>query len=143
MLHSAVALSVILGFASMELFGVSGGLVSAGYLAFYFEQPFRILSTLILAAVTVGIVKLMKTQMIIYGRRRFMVTILVSMLVSFVLEKSFFYAQNINQDMRAVGYVVPGLIANDMEKQGILRTLPVIIINSTIIWIVMHLGVLR
>lgn len=142
MLHSAVALSIILGFASQEFLGASGGLVSAGYLAFYFEQPLRIISTLLLSILTVGIVKLLKTQMIIYGRRRFMITVLVSMLLSYVIEKSFFYAQNINQDIRVVGYIIPGLIANDMEKQGILRTLPIIVINSSIIWLVIHLRLL-
>ncbi|MCF0261909.1 MAG: hypothetical protein HUK23_03235, partial [Sphaerochaetaceae bacterium] len=46
MLQIAVSLSVILGFLSSELLGIaSGGLISAGYLAFFFSSPLRIVST--------------------------------------------------------------------------------------------------
>ena len=143
MLHTAVALSVILGFASVEFLGLlSGGIVSAGYLAFYLEQPFRIFSTLALAVLVCLLVKLMQNFMIIYGRRRFMVTILLSIILSTVIEGSFIITSGIAQDLRMIGYIIPGLIANDMEKQGIFKTLAMVVIISLIIYLILHLGVL-
>lgn len=143
MLHTAVALSVILGFASVEFLGLlSGGIVSAGYLAFYLEQPFRILSTLALAVLVCLLVKLLQNFMIIYGRRRFMVTILLSIILSTVIEGSFIITSGIAQDLRMIGYIIPGLIANDMEKQGIFKTLAMVVIISLIIYLILHLGVL-
>ena len=143
MLHTAVALSVILGFASVEFLGLlSGGIVSAGYLAFYLEQPFRIVSTLALAVLVCLLVKLLQNFMIIYGRRRFMVTILLSIILSTVIEGSFIITSGIAQDLRMIGYIIPGLIANDMEKQGISKTLAMVVIISLIIYLILHLGVL-
>lgn len=143
MLHTAVALSVILGFASVEFLGLlSGGIVSAGYLAFYLEQPFRIVSTLALAVLVCLLVKLLQNFMIIYGRRRFMVTILLSIILSTVIEGSFIITSGIAQDLRMIGYIIPGLIANDMEKQGIFKTLAMVVIISLIIYLILHLGVL-
>ena len=143
MLHTAVALSVILGFASVEFLGLlSGGIVSAGYLAFYLEQPFRIVSTLALAVLVCLLVKLLPNFMIIYCRRRFMVTILLSIILSTVIEGSFIITSGIAQDLRMIGYIIPGLIANDMEKQGISKTLAMVVIISLIIYLILHLGVL-
>lgn len=143
MLHTAVALSVILGFASVEFLGLlSGGIVSAGYLAFYLEQPFRIVSTLALAVLVCLLVKLLQNFMIIYGRRRFMVTILLSIILSTVIEGSFIITSGIAQDLRMIGYIIPGLISNDMEKQGIFKTLAMVVIISLIIYLILHLGVL-
>lgn len=143
MLHSAVAISIILGFLSTEFLGVlSGGLVSAGYLAFYLEQPFRILTTILLAILTCGIVKLLQRWVILFGRRRFMLTVLLSLIFASIVERSFFYMTDINQDLRIIGYIIPGLIANDMEKQGIFKTLLMVLLIAVIIWLIMHLGVI-
>ena len=121
MLHSAVALSIILGFVSIEFLGLlPGGIVSAGYLAFFFEQPYRVVSTLLLAIATCYAVKLLQNFLIIYGRRRFMLTVLLSIILSAVIENNFIYVSGISQDFRIIGYIIPGLIANDMQKQGVI-----------------------
>ena len=47
MLYSTVALSVIISFLTTELTGLlTGGMISAGYLAYWFGEPMRIVSTL-------------------------------------------------------------------------------------------------
>jgi len=123
MLHTAVALSVVLGFLVSELAGIlTGGLISAGYLAFYFNEPLRLLSTLVLAIVICLIVKGLKNVLILFGRRRFMLTIMVSIIFVFLIERFYYAIPVAKTDLRVIGYVVPGLIANDMDKQGILKT---------------------
>lgn len=143
MLHSAVAISILLGFLSTEFLGIlSGGLVSAGYLAFYLEQPFRILTTILLSIVTCGLIKLLQHRIILFGRRRFMLTVLFSMILAFFVERGFVFLTDINQDMRIIGYIIPGLIANDMEKQGIVKTLLMVLLIAVVIWLIMHSGVI-
>lgn len=143
MLHAAVAISVVLGFASTELLGIlSGGIVSAGYLAFYLEQPFRILSTLILAALVTVAVRVLANFIIIYGRRRFMLTVLLSIIFSVLLENGFYLVANFGQDIRVIGYIIPGLIANDMQKQGIIKTSLAVLIIAFLIYLLMHTGLI-
>ena len=142
MVQTAVVLSVILGFLSFELLGIlSGGLVSPGYLAFYFDQPYRLFATLLLSVITCLIVKLLQHKIILFGRRRFMLTVLLGIFLAKVFELSFFYIADVNQDMRIIGHIIPGLIANDMEKQGILKTLLMVITLAGIIWLIIHLGI--
>ena len=125
MLHIAIGISIILGFLSVEFLGVfTGGLVSAGYLAFYMDQPWRLVSTLVLAVVIYLITMGLQKIIIIYGRRRFMVTVLLSLIGTWLLEKGLYgNLGSLELDIRVVGFIIPGLIANDMFKQGILRTL--------------------
>ena len=51
-----------------------------------------------------------------------MAAILLSIFGVLVVEKSYFYLSSFSLDMRIIGYIIPGLIASDMEKQGIVRT---------------------
>ncbi len=141
MLFSTVALSVILSFLVTELTGLlTGGMVSAGYLAFYFSEPMRILSTFLLSALIAIILRLSREFLILYGRRRFMLSILLSILFVYALEKAYFILSPLSLDLRVIGYIIPGLIANDMEKQGIIRTSFALIIVTALVKLLSILG---
>lgn len=143
MLHSAVALSIIIGFIFTEFLGLlTGGMISAGYLAFYLEQPYRIGSTLILAILIFILVKVLSKYIILFGRRRFMLTVILGLILSALIEKAFIFMTDINQDMRIIGYIIPGLIANDMMKQGVIKTLVAVVLVSSLIWLAIHGGLL-
>ena len=87
MLQQAIGLSIILGFLSTELLGLfTGGLISAGYLAFYVEQPWRILSTLALSLAVYGLTKLIGRLVILYGRRRFILTVIRGILLGWLYD---------------------------------------------------------
>ncbi len=144
MLQTSVVLSILFSFISTEFLGIlSGGIVSAGYLAFHFTQPYRILSTLLLSVITCLVVKLLQHRIILFGRRRFMLTVLLSIFFAQVMEYSFVFLVDVPLDMRIIGYIIPGLIANDMEKQGIVKTLMMVLITAGLIWLVTQTGVLR
>ena len=141
MLFSTVALSVILSFLVTELTGlITGGMVSAGYLAFYFSEPMRLLSTFLLSALIALILRLSREFLILYGRRRFMLSILLSILFVYALEKAYFIMSPLSLDLRVIGYIIPGLIANDMEKQGIIRTSLALIIVTALVKLLSILG---
>lgn len=136
MLQTTVVLSIVFSFLSYELLGIlSGGIVSAGYLAFYFNQPSRVLTTLFLAVITCLVVKLLQYRIILFGRRRFMITVLLSIFFAQLIEQCFVFLVTIPQDMRIIGYIIPGLIANDMEKQGIFKTIMMVVVIAGIIWL--------
>ncbi len=140
MLKTAVALSIVLGFLSQEFLGLaSGGLVSAGYLAFFFNQPYRILSTICLAILIYISVKILEQFLFIYGRRRFACCVLMGIFYAWILNEVLIYTSFISEDIRIIGYVVPGLIANDMLKQGLFKTLTVLLIIAISI-VLLHLA---
>ena len=142
MLQESIGLSIIAGFLSSEFLGISaGGLVSPGYLSFYLDQPIRLLSTMALATIIFFCVRLMQRFVILYGRRRFMAAVLMSLAGTWIFEQLFFYANAISQDMRIIGYIIPGLIANDMIRQGMIKTIVMVLLVAVIVRLIVMAAV--
>ncbi|MGN1190876.1 MAG: poly-gamma-glutamate biosynthesis protein PgsC [Candidatus Ornithospirochaeta sp.] len=141
MLYSTVALSVIFSFLTTELTGIlTGGMISAGYLAYWIGEPLRILSTLLMSILIALILRLSRRFLILYGRRRFMLSILLSIFGVFIVEKSYFFLSSLSFDLRIIGYIIPGLIASDMEKQGIVRTIAALSAVTIVVKLMSMLG---
>lgn len=120
----SIVVSIVFGFLFGEATGwLSGGLVAPGYFALYVDQPLRILMTWIAAMLALLVVKLLSRVTILFGRRRFMAFILTGILAGALLDALTGWLFVGTPEMRAIGYVVPGLIANDSWKQGPWRTL--------------------
>ncbi len=141
MLYSTVALSVIFSFLTTEMTGIlTGGMISAGYLAYWIGEPLRILSTLLMSILIALILRLSRHFLILYGRRRFMLSILLSIFSVFIVEKSYFFLSSLSFDLRIIGYIIPGLIASDMEKQGIVRTIAALSAVTIVVKLMSMLG---
>ena len=141
MLYSTVALSVIFSFLTTEMTGIlTGGMISAGYLAYWIGEPLRILSTLLMSILIALILRLSRHFLILYGRRRFMLSILLSIFGVFIVEKSYFFLSSLSFDLRIIGYIIPGLIASDMEKQGIVRTIAALSAVTIVVKLMSMLG---
>lgn len=142
MLYRTIAMSVVLGFIFSEFLGIAtGGLVSAGYLAFFMGSPLRVAATLAVAVLIYFATRLLEKRVIIYGRRRFMTVILLSIILTWVVEQ---IARTgiTGLDIRMVGFIIPGLIANDMLRQGVVKTLAATCIVAIAIRLVMLTGIL-
>ena len=138
MLETAITLSVVFGFIMSETLGIlSGGLVSAGYLAFFVDQPLRIAATLGLSIIIALLVRMISRWLILFGRRRFVLTILLSLSAAWLFEKFSYSINLIPQDLRIIGYLIPGLIANDMVRQGIIKTLLSLLLSAAAIRLIM------
>ena len=144
MIHKAIGISIILGFLFSEFLGIAtGGLVSAGYMAFFMGTPARVISTLALSLIIYCLTLLLQKYIIIYGKRRFMVVVLLSLIGTWLVEQYLSkYLGFIGQDVRMVGFIIPGLIANDMFKQGVVKTLAAVTILSVIIRLIILSGIL-
>lgn len=108
-----------------ELTGFSpGGIIVPAYFALYFDDPLRMGLTVALALLCMGIVRLLSRYMILYGRRRFAVYLLTGMLLKALF--AFVYAQSpipVPNLSVSIGYVIPGLLGREAERQGIVPTL--------------------
>ena len=120
MYHEIVLAGVALSLIFSELTGLSpAGLVVPGYIALSLQTPMRVVYTLALAFAAWGIAKLLARFMILYGRRRFAVLILLA----FVLDLGVTSLGVLSYDPGVIGVLVPGIIAQEMEKQGVLKSL--------------------
>ena len=82
----ALAVGLLVSLVVTELFGMTaGGMIVPGYFALSVHRPLDLLVTLLVAAATFAVVRILSRHMIIYGRRR----IVLAMLFGFLLEPSF------------------------------------------------------
>jgi gamma-polyglutamate biosynthesis protein CapC len=135
MFEAAVGLGVIISLLFLEGFGVAaGGIVVAGYLAMFLHQPWTILATLSISFTVYIIVKLLGKVMFIYGRRRMVISVLLGFVLGWVARTNgLFDPLPSTYSVQVIGYIIPGLIANSMEKQGILSTLSVMFVAATVV----------
>jgi poly-gamma-glutamate biosynthesis protein PgsC/CapC len=116
-----LALVVSLLFAGATGFS-PGGLIVPSYLMIFLNQPTRLAGTLIAALLTLLCYRLLSQYVIIFGRRMFVFMVLVGSLWAYVWIQLFPMVHPAALEFRVIGWVVPGLIANNFEKQGILPT---------------------
>ncbi|NLL49118.1 MAG: poly-gamma-glutamate biosynthesis protein PgsC [Firmicutes bacterium] len=138
MITQAMGLGLVLSFIFTEVVGLSaGGLIVPGYLAIYWDNPPRLGATLVVALLTYLIVRILSSFTILYSRRRFIATILIGFLVGWGLDMVLLRAPAGYQDVRAIGFVISGLIANDMVKQGVVNTVLSILFITTMVRLIM------
>lgn len=141
MIEEAIGLGLVTSLIFSETLGLAaGGMVVPGYLALMIHEPFRIFGTIVAALLTFGTLKLMSRYMLIYGRRR----IVVSVLVGFVFGAAsrdllVLKLHDAPLDLSTIGYVIPGLIANWMERQGVVQTLCVMTTTAVLVRLLLML----
>jgi poly-gamma-glutamate biosynthesis protein PgsC/CapC len=124
MLIEAIAIGLVYGFFLFELTGlVAGGLVAPGYLAVALDRPFTVALCLFSAMATLLAVKALSTVTILYGRRRFTVAILAGFAIQWSLGSLVMDLGPTVGRLDVVGFIIPGLIAHEMDRQGPGRTL--------------------
>ena len=140
MIYQAIGIGVMVSFAFYEMVGFSpGGIVVPGYVALFLDQPIRILITLLVALLTYFAVKLLSNYIILYGRRRFLTMVLVSFLLKWLIEEMLIKMPISSVELRSIGYIIPGLIANEMRRQGIFPTIYSLAIVSIIVRLILLL----
>src|SRR5665648_991859 len=124
MIYQVIGIGIMVSFAFYEIVGFSpGGIVVPGYVALFLDQPIRILVTLLVALLTYFVVKILSNYIILYGRRRFLAMVLVSFLLKWLIEEMIIKMPIPGIELRSIGYIIPGLIANEMRRQGIFPTI--------------------
>ncbi len=135
MFEVAIGLGVLVSLFFLETFGAAaGGIVVAGYVAMHLHQPITILATLSISVIVFIIVKILGKFMFIYGRRRMVITVLLGFIIGWMARYYGIFA-NLSSDytVNVIGFIIPGLIANAMERQGIVKTLSVMVVAAVIV----------
>jgi poly-gamma-glutamate biosynthesis protein PgsC/CapC len=136
MLIEAIAIGLVYGFFFFELTGlVAGGLVAPGYLAISFNQPWTIALCLVSALATMALTRLLAKVTVLYGRRRFIVSTLMAFALQWSLGALVMGFDPTLGRLEVVGFIIPGLIANEMDRQGPGQTLLALFILSSLVYL--------
>jgi poly-gamma-glutamate biosynthesis protein PgsC/CapC len=122
LLTEAVAIGLVLGFFCYEWTGFSpGGFVVPGYVALYWDRPVMVAVTLALALLVYLAVEGISRVAVVYGRRRFTLAVLIGFAAHWLLQSSS-PAWGLPLESDAIGFIIPGLIANEMARQRVIPT---------------------
>jgi len=100
-----------------------GGIIVPGYIALLLDDPLRVVVTIALSLLTWGAVRLLSEHVILFGRRRFAVFIIVSFLLRFLTGLVSAEAELPVTAVLVIGYLVPGILAHEIDRQGVVKTL--------------------
>jgi poly-gamma-glutamate biosynthesis protein PgsC/CapC len=137
----SIGIGLVVSLTFSEMLGLTaGGMVVPGYVALYMDRPIIIILTLLVSYLTYFIVHSLSAVMIIYGRRRTVLMILVGFAMGALL-RSFgtLPLPMTTVDLSIIGYIIPGLIAIWIDRQGLLESFSALLIASVIVRIILIL----
>ncbi len=142
-LSVGVGLGVSLLFT--EFFGLAaGGMVVPGYIALYLDRPEAVVMTLAAGVATFSIVQAVSSVVVVYGRRRTALMILVGYLVGMTLRwltAGAVFGGVSGADFSVIGFIIPGLIGIWIARQGVVETVTSIVTVSIVVRLILVLVV--
>ena len=113
-----------------------GGIIVPSYLVLFLHEPERIAGTIIAAFLTLAVYRLSCRWLILFGRRRFVFLILIGGFWALLWLQLFPYLFPASLEFRVIGWVIPGLIANHLDRQGaVITTASLVTITVAVGWL--------
>jgi poly-gamma-glutamate biosynthesis protein PgsC/CapC len=116
-----------------------GGYIVPGYIAVNLGTPGRVAATIGVALATFLVMKLIGRYLLLYGMRRFVLYLLMGFTLGLVY--SLMIEHSAGDAVEAIGFVIPGLIASWMDRQGVVVTLGSMMTVAVIAALVVALAV--
>jgi gamma-polyglutamate biosynthesis protein CapC len=141
----SIAIGLVVSLLFTEVFGLSaGGMIVPGYLALHLDRPITVLVTMLTAVATFAAVRGVSQVAIVYGRRRIVLMVLFGFLFGALLravpslwDSSLDTTQSTPDCFCVIGYIIPGLIALWMDRQGWIETISPLLTSSVVVRLVL------
>jgi poly-gamma-glutamate biosynthesis protein PgsC/CapC len=119
----ALALGITLSIIFADVLGIiPAGIIVPSFLALVFDQPVILIGILTIAVLSYLSVEFLSKHIFLYGRRKFGAMILAALFIKISMVfifRSFLFDYFALQGM---GIIIPGLIANSFDRQGVVPT---------------------
>jgi len=129
-----IGIGMVLSLFLTETLGVTaGGIIVPGYIAMNLESPERLVITFGISIITFLLIKLLSQYIMVYGKRRLVLALLIGFLLGYLSRSENIITAGLGTtDFMVIGNIIPGLIANWMDRQGVLRTISTVLITAGI-----------
>ena len=133
MIEISIGLGIILSLVLSEALGVTaGGIIVPGYISLFLDQPVQVVSTFLVAILVWLIIKVLSKVMFLYGKRRIVLALILGFLFGYLSRTIYVDTESI-KSVAVIGNIIPGLIANWMDRQGVVRTVSVVLLTAVIV----------
>ncbi|MFO1185810.1 MAG: poly-gamma-glutamate biosynthesis protein PgsC [Bauldia sp.] len=131
---AALILGVLASLVLTELVGLSaGGIVVPGYVALLLDRPSALIGFLAIALASYGLLRTISNALMLYGNRRFAVALLIGLALASGASYLSPYLMPAYVEWVGLGFIVPGLVAHQFDRQGVLPTLLMLAIAAPIV----------
>jgi gamma-polyglutamate biosynthesis protein CapC len=139
LLALSVGIGLVLSLLFTEMFGIAaGGMIVPGYLALNLTRPLDVLLTIAGGVATFVVVHTLSSFMILYGRRRTVLMIIVGYLIAMLVRwATGNYAHMHGTELQMIGFIIPGLIAIWLDRQGLVETLAALLTASVVVRLIL------
>ena len=133
MIEISIGLGIILSLVLSEALGVTaGGIIVPGYISLFLDQPVQVVSTFLVAILVWLIIKGLSKVMFLYGKRRIVLALILGFLFGYLSRTIYVDTESI-KSVAVIGNIIPVLIANWMDRQGVVRTVSVVLLTAVIV----------
>jgi len=101
-----------------------GGIITPGVVAMYIGDPWKVAVSLVAGLATWMLLELLVRFSGVYGRQRLAAAMLIALALRYPLVSIW------GESSLWLGWVVPGLIGADMQRQGVVTTLTAVVAVS-------------
>lgn len=137
----SIGIGLMVSLLFSEFFGLAaGGMVVPGYVALHLHNPLSVALTLAVGWLTFGLVRGLSRLAIIYGRRRSVLMILIGFVmgasIRHVIPDISTAPSGVGEHV-VIGYIIPGLIAIWIDRQGLVETFSTLVTASAVVRLVL------
>ena len=145
LIAEAIGLGLVASLLFTEAIGfAAGGFVVPGYIALYLDRPLHLMGTLIASLLTYLCMKLAGRFLLLYGRRNLVLAVLLGFIFGALIARiPTFGISPLDTGLAVIGFIIPGLLAYWMIRQGIVQTLAATAVAAVLVrlaLIVLHGG---
>lgn len=141
LMAEAIGLGLIVSLLFTEAVGfAAGGFVVPGYIALYLDQPMKIVGTLVAALLAYALLRVLARFFLLYGRRSLVLAVLLGFIFGALIEQvpNLGFA-SLEGGFAVIGYIIPGLIAYWMTRQGPGQTVAAMLVAAILVRFVLIL----
>ena len=140
MIYETLLIGIIVALIYTEILETyPGGIIVPAYMALHLDHPGRVAMTISIAFSSLFFYRLLSRHFILFGKRRFVTLVLIGALLSQILTLLSANISIASNDILVVGWLIPGLLANNLEKQRWLPTLASLVTVAVLTYVLVHL----
>ena len=140
MIYETLLIGIIVAIIYTEILETyPGGIIVPAYVALHLDDPLRVVMTVSIAFLSLLVYRLFSRHFILFGKRRFVTLLLIGVLLSQILTLLSASISIASNKLLVVGWLIPGLLANNLEKQRWLPTLASLVTVAVLTYVLVHL----
>jgi gamma-polyglutamate biosynthesis protein CapC len=126
--YESAFVGLLLSLACIAVTGIyPGGIIVPSYLSLFMADPARLAGTLAIALLTFGVYRVSARWLILFGRRRLVFLLLTGGGLAMIWVQLVPAVFPASLEYRVIGWVIPGLIAHHLDRQGVVVTIAALV----------------